>query len=122
MWNGRPPQRDLDQILLRGLDALLNGRRHFLRLADAEAHHAMPVANDDQRAEAQVLAALDDLRHAIDRDDGVLDLELRRIDLLTRPIHQCHFRQSFPNLLRAAPLSRSEMPRSAAGSRSNEGC
>ena len=73
-------QRHADQVLLRRLDALLDRRRHFLRLADAEADHAVAVADDDQRAEAQVLAALDDLGHAVDRDDGVLDVELRRID------------------------------------------
>src|SRR5688572_2842745 len=90
MRNRRSLERHLDQVLLRGLDALLDRRGHFLRLANAEAHDAMTVADDNQRTEAQVLAALDDLRHAIDRDDGVLDLELRRIDLLTSPIHQRH--------------------------------
>jgi hypothetical protein len=34
------------------------------------------VANDDERAEAQVLAALDDLRDAADVDDRVLEVEL----------------------------------------------
>ena len=76
-------QRHADQVLLRRLDALLDRRRHFLRLADAEADHAVAVADDDQRAEAQVLAALDHLGHAVDRDDGVLDVELRRVDALT---------------------------------------
>ena len=73
-----PCQRHANQVLLRRLDALLDRRRHFLGLADAEADHAVAVADDDQGAEAQVLAALDDLRHAVDRDDGVLDVELRR--------------------------------------------
>ena len=73
-----PVQRHADQVLLGRLDALLDGRRHFLRLADAEADDAVAVADDDQRAEAQVLAALDDLRHAVDRHHVVLDVELRR--------------------------------------------
>ena len=73
-----PAQRHADQVLLRRLDALLDRRRHFLRLADAEADHAVAVADDDQRAEAQVLAALDDLGDAVDRHDRVLDVELRR--------------------------------------------
>src|SRR5581483_2115411 len=72
--------RHADQTLLRRLDALLDGRRDFLRLPHAEADDAVAVTDDDERREAQVLAALDDLRHAVDRDDGVLDIELRRID------------------------------------------
>jgi hypothetical protein len=74
-------QRHADQRLLRRLDALLDRRGHFLGLADAEADHAVAVADDDQRAEAQVLAALDDLGDAADVDDRVLQLELRRVDL-----------------------------------------
>ena len=48
---------------------------------------AAAIADDDQRAETQVLAALDDLRHAADRHHGVLQLEVRRIDLLSRVLH-----------------------------------
>jgi hypothetical protein len=40
---------------------------HFLRLADAEADDPVAVAHHHQRAEAQVLAALDDLGDAVDR-------------------------------------------------------
>ena len=43
--------------------------------------HAVAVADDDQRAEAQVLAALDDLGDAADVDDRVLQVQLRRVDL-----------------------------------------
>src|SRR5207244_12888712 len=82
MRNRRPLQRDANEALLRSLDPLLDGRRHFLRLPHAEADHAVAVADDDQGAEAQVLAALDHLRDAVDRDDGVLDLQLPGIDLL----------------------------------------
>ena len=74
----RPLERHADQRLLRRLDALLDRRGHFLRLADAEADHAVAVADDDQRAEAQVLAALDDLGDAADVDDRVLQVQLRR--------------------------------------------
>jgi len=48
----------------------------------------MSVAHDDQRAEAEVLAALDDLGHAIDRHDRVLQIELRWIDLFTSTVHK----------------------------------
>ena len=67
--------------LLRRLDPLLDRRGHFLRLADAEADDAVTVADDDQRAEAQVLAALDDLGDAADVDDRVLQVQLRGVDL-----------------------------------------
>src|SRR6187431_1961733 len=73
--------------LLRRLDALLDRRGHFLRLADAEADHAVAVADDDQRAEAQVLAALDDLGDAADVDDRVLQVQLRRVDAFTSLDH-----------------------------------
>jgi len=76
-------ERHTDEILLRRLDTLLDRRRHFLRLADPEAHHAVTVADDDQSAEAQVLAAFDDLRHAIDGHDGVLDIKLPWIDSIS---------------------------------------
>ena len=62
--------------------AFLDGRGDFLRLADPEADDPVAVANDHQRAEAQVLAALDHLGHAVDRHHVVLDVELRRIDSL----------------------------------------
>jgi hypothetical protein len=47
----------------------------------------VPVADDHQGAEAQVLAALDDLGDAVDGDDGVLQVELRRVDLLACSNH-----------------------------------
>jgi hypothetical protein len=70
-----------DQRLLGRLDALLDRRGHFLGLADPEADHAVAVADDDQRAEAEVLAALDDLGDAADVDDRVLQVQLRGVDL-----------------------------------------
>ncbi len=48
-----------------------------LALPIAEPDVAVPVADDDQRAEAQVLAALDDLGDAVDGDHRVLQVELR---------------------------------------------
>jgi hypothetical protein len=69
--DGRAGHGDLDHVLLGDLDALLDGGRNFLRLAGAEADFALAVADDHERAEAEVLAALDDLRHAVDVDDLV---------------------------------------------------
>src|SRR4029077_13594810 len=94
--NRRARQRDANQVLFRGLDALLDGRRHFLRLPDAETDHAVTVADDDEGAEAQVLAALDDLRHAVDRDDGVLDVELACVDPLTSLQSHLELQASLP--------------------------
>ena len=74
-----------------GFDTLLDRRRHFLGLADAVADHAVAVADDDQRAEAQVLAALDDLRHAADVDDRVLQFQPGRVNLLARFRHNTSF-------------------------------
>src|SRR5262245_54180449 len=91
MRDRRPLQRYTNQVLLRRLDTLFDGRRHFLRLADAEAHDAVTVADDNQSAEAQVLAAFHDLGHTIDGHDRVLDLWLRSVDLFARSVHHCHY-------------------------------
>jgi hypothetical protein len=78
--NGRPLQRHTNQVLLGGLDTFLDGGGHFLCLPYAEPDDSMAVADDNQRTEAQVLAALHDLRHAVDRNHGVFDVELRWIN------------------------------------------
>src|SRR5258708_40014701 len=80
MRQRRALERHADERLLRRLDALLDRRRHFLGLADAEADDPVAVADHHQRAEAQVLAALDDLGDAADVDDRVLQVQLRRVD------------------------------------------
>ena len=91
MRHGRALERHADQRLLRRFDSLLDGRRHFLRLAHAEAHDAMAVADHDERAEAQVLAALDDLGDAADVHDRVLQIDLRRVDFLSCVNHIISF-------------------------------
>ena len=78
-----PCSGDADQTLLGGFDPLLDGRRHFFRLPDTEANHAMAIADDDERTEAQVLATLHHLGDAVNGNDVVLDVELARIDSLT---------------------------------------
>ncbi len=76
-------QVDLEQVLLGGLDALADGLGNFLGLARAVADYAFArIANDDQRGKGHVLAALDDLGDAIDRDHLVLEVEPVRIELL----------------------------------------
>src|SRR5215203_1122039 len=83
----RALERHLDQRLLGRFDALLDSRGHFLGLADAEPDVAGVVANNDQGAERQVLAALDHLGDAVDGHDGVLQLELARVDAIAEFVH-----------------------------------
>src|SRR5262249_13713521 len=80
--NRRPLQGDLLHVLLGHLDSLLDGHRDFLRLARAVADPALAVADDDERGEREVLAALDDLRDAVDMDDAVDQLPTLRVALL----------------------------------------
>ena len=62
---------DLEEVLLGLLDALGDRRRHLLGLAVADADGAVAVAHHDERGEAEAAAALDDLGHAVDRDDAL---------------------------------------------------
>ena len=59
-------QRHTNHRLLGGGGGLGDGFRHFARLAMAEADPALAIANDDQRGEAEALAALHRLRNAVD--------------------------------------------------------
>ena len=62
-----------DQTLLGLLDALANRLGNFARFADGKADLALAIADDDERAEAEALSALDDLRDAIDAHDGFFE-------------------------------------------------
>src|SRR5207249_6835263 len=67
-------QRDARQVALRRLCRLADRLWHFARLAMAETDPALLIADHDQRRKAEALAALDDLRHAIDVDELVDEL------------------------------------------------
>jgi hypothetical protein len=69
--DGALDARDLEEVLLGLLDALRDRRRHLLGLAVADADRAVAVADDDQGGEAEATTALDDLGHAVDRDDAL---------------------------------------------------
>src|SRR5262249_15513198 len=71
MRNVGAGHRDRDHVFLGDLNSLLDSGRHFLGLPRSEADAALTVADDHQRAEAEVLAALDDFRDAVDVDDLV---------------------------------------------------
>src|SRR5688572_14517877 len=68
MPQGALVQLDADHGLAGLLHRLLDGDRHFARLAVAEADLAGAVADDGQRGEGELATALDGLGHAVDRD------------------------------------------------------
>src|SRR5260370_26754886 len=71
---------DLVQVLLGGLDPLADGLGNLFRLAGAAAYYASAaVTDDDERGEVHVLAALDDLGDAVDRNDLLLEVEEVRL-------------------------------------------
>ena len=72
--------RDLDQVLLGVLDALADRLGHLARLTQAGTNVPGTVTDDDDRAEAEAPAALDDLRHTIDLDDALFERQLVRVD------------------------------------------
>src|ERR1700741_4643658 len=100
-------QRDTGQVTLGGVSRLADRLRHLARLAVAEADSALLVADYDQRRKAEALAALDDLRPAIDVDQLVDELA---VPLLALPApfasaafaFRCH--GSFQSLIEAQPL------------------
>ena len=67
-------QRNGEHVLLRILDALLDGGRNFLGLAHADTHAALAVANNNQSGECETAATLDNLGDAVDVDDTLLKL------------------------------------------------
>src|SRR5262249_29966023 len=64
----RSGERDVEQVALGFLGALLDRQRHLLRLAVAEADAAVAVTDDDERREGEAATTLDDLGDAVDRD------------------------------------------------------
>src|SRR3712207_9027782 len=62
-------QRHADHRLLRGGGRLRDRLRHLAGLAVAEARAALAVADDDERREAEALAALHGLGDAVDVDE-----------------------------------------------------
>src|SRR5262249_7647400 len=64
------------QVLASLVVALADRLRHLVGLAETHADVPALVAHDDQRREAEAAAALDDLGHAVDVDDALLELFL----------------------------------------------
>src|SRR4051794_4723820 len=74
--DGAGDARHLVEVLLGLLDALGDRRGHLLGLAVADADHAVAVAHDHQRGEAEAPTALDDLGHAVDGHHALDELAL----------------------------------------------
>src|SRR5439155_1098520 len=74
-------RRPLDHLVRRArlLGAAL-AEQLLAALAAAGPHHAVAIANDHHRAEAEAAAALDDLGNAVDLDDLLFQVELGWID------------------------------------------
>jgi hypothetical protein len=70
--DGAPGQRDREQVALGFLGALLDGQRHFLGLAVAEADAAVAVADHHECGERESTTALHHLGDAVDGDDARL--------------------------------------------------
>ena len=64
-------QRHAHDAALRGLGRLADGLWHLARLAMAEAHASLLVADDDEGGETEAATALHDLRHTIDMHEAI---------------------------------------------------
>src|SRR5207253_3553709 len=80
---GGAGQGDGEEVLLGLLDALLDGRRHLLGLAVAEADLAVAVAHGHEGGEREAAPALDDLGHAVDGDHPLFVLTVAGVSSLT---------------------------------------
>src|SRR5262249_15021071 len=77
------------QGTLGRVGGLADRLRHLARLAVAEAHPALLVADDDQRGKAEAPAALHHLRHAIAMHE-LVDKFAVALFPLALPSHACH--------------------------------
>src|SRR4051812_12505997 len=71
--NRRALEVHLEHALAGVFGGLLDRAGDLVGLSVADADAPLAVAGDDQRTEAERAAALDDLRAAVDADDGRLD-------------------------------------------------
>jgi hypothetical protein len=73
MRDGRALQRNLEHVLTRVFGGFFHGWRNFIGLPVPQADVAATIACHDQRPKAECSAALDNLRAAINANDGRLD-------------------------------------------------
>src|SRR3954454_23014962 len=74
MRDRRPVHRKGNQVFLCSLNTFANRIRNLARLAQSDSDPALAVTDNNQTAEAEAAAALDDLRHAIDLYDPLVEL------------------------------------------------
>ncbi len=67
-------QRNREHVLLGVLGALLDGDRHFLGLAHANADATVAIAHDDKSGQSETTTAFDDLGNAVNVDNALLKL------------------------------------------------
>src|ERR687887_832814 len=72
--DGRPVLGHDEEILLRVVDGLRDRQRHLTRLAVAQAHALVLVADHDECGEREPPPALDHLGDAVDLDHALLEL------------------------------------------------
>ena len=65
-----PTSGTVDEVTLCVLNALANRFGDFGGFAHADADTAVFIAHDDERGEAEILAALNNLRNTVDRDQA----------------------------------------------------
>ena len=60
----------------------------LVRFAETVAHHTIFVTDDDNGGETEVTTTLGDFRHAVDRDEPVLQIKINSLDSLY--VRICH--------------------------------
>src|SRR5262245_63551159 len=88
-------QRHAQEAALGRLGGLADRLRHLARLAVAEPHPALLVADDDQRGKAEAPAALHHLRHAIDVHELVDKFAVALLDRKSTRLNSSHLGISY---------------------------
>jgi hypothetical protein len=65
-------ESDMDQVFFGLFNRLGDRDRHFSGLSFPDADPSLPISNDHQRTEVEPLSTLHNFRHAIDKDNLVL--------------------------------------------------
>jgi hypothetical protein len=63
---------DMHQVFLSLFNRLRDCDGHFGRLPFSDAHPSLAIPNDNQRTKVEPLSTLYDFRHAVDKDNFVL--------------------------------------------------
>ena len=92
--NGDAVERHPEDVLPRLVVALADRLGDLVRLAEADADVPGLVADDDERAEAEAPAALDDLGDAVDVDDALLELLFVDLESVGPGVLESHLRVS----------------------------